>query len=199
VDTTRHLAPVEPARGGVLLAAADDVPAVPPRLRPTRGERHLGARLDKLSEHGIAVLHDRRIAGTRTNIDHVVVAPSGVWVIAARTEQGEIAARDVGGWFSRDSRLFVGGRDRSDVLESMQPLVAAARDPLADAHPDVGIRPVACFVAGDFGLFGQPFELDDVLVTSPRLLARTLQESGPLGPTEIGQITRRLAARLRVA
>src|SRR5690606_36481935 len=45
------------------------------------GEARVGARLDGIASDSIRVLHDRRIPGSRANIDHLVVTPSGVWVI----------------------------------------------------------------------------------------------------------------------
>ena len=30
------------------------------------------------------VMHDRRIRGTKANIDHIAIGPSGVWVIDAK-------------------------------------------------------------------------------------------------------------------
>jgi hypothetical protein len=33
---------------------------------------------------GLQVLHDRRVPGTRGNIDHIVIAPAGVFVVDPR-------------------------------------------------------------------------------------------------------------------
>jgi hypothetical protein len=32
----------------------------------------------------VAVLHDRRIPGSRANIDHIAIAATGVWVIDSK-------------------------------------------------------------------------------------------------------------------
>jgi hypothetical protein len=61
------------------------------------------------------MLHDRRIPGTRANIDHLVVAATGVWIVDAKSYRGKVEQRDVGGWFTTDKRLFAGGRDRSGL------------------------------------------------------------------------------------
>ncbi|WP_245561710.1 nuclease-related domain-containing protein [Agromyces italicus] len=42
------------------------------------GEEVVGARLDAIASEHIRVLHDRRIPGSRANIDHLVVTPGGV-------------------------------------------------------------------------------------------------------------------------
>ena len=36
----------------------------------------------------VAVLHDRRIPGSRANIDHIAVAATGVWVIDTKRYKG---------------------------------------------------------------------------------------------------------------
>ena len=51
------------------------------------GERALGNLLDPLRDEGLAVLHDRRIPGSKANIDHVVIAPWGVFVVDAKVGQ----------------------------------------------------------------------------------------------------------------
>jgi hypothetical protein len=43
------------------------------------------------------VLHDRAIPGTRSNIDHIAVVPSGVWVIDTKQYRGRVQRRDRGG------------------------------------------------------------------------------------------------------
>lgn len=59
---------------------------------------------------GIRVLHDRRVPGTRGNIDHLVVAPAGIFVVDAKRYDGLIRVRDVGGLFKTNERLYVGRR-----------------------------------------------------------------------------------------
>jgi len=63
------------------------------------------------------VLHDRRIPGTRANIDHIAIAPSGLWAIDAKHYKGRVEHVDKGGWFLTDWRLLVGGRDKTGLVE----------------------------------------------------------------------------------
>jgi hypothetical protein len=39
------------------------------------------------------VLHDRRIPGRRSNIDHLVIARSGVWVVDTKRYRGKVERR----------------------------------------------------------------------------------------------------------
>lgn len=47
------------------------------------------------------VLHDRRIRGAQTNIDHIVIGPTGIWVIDAKRYVGKRPALREGGGIIR--------------------------------------------------------------------------------------------------
>jgi hypothetical protein len=95
-------------------------------------------------------LHRRRIdAGGdyafRGTIDHLVVAPSGVWVVDAKTHDGPLEVRRNGGILdSRVERLFINNRDRTNLVETVQRQVAAVTQVLAE-H-DLPIHGAMCFV-----------------------------------------------------
>ena len=82
-----------------------------------RGEERLGAELGGVN--GIRVLNDRRVPGTRGNIDHIVIAPAGVFVVNAKDWSGTIQIRDVGGLFRTDKRLFVGRREATRLADGL--------------------------------------------------------------------------------
>lgn len=63
-------------------------------LRGAAGERATAAVLDRLPTRTWAVLHDRRIPGSRANVDHLLIGPSGVWVLDTKTTRARVRA----GW-----------------------------------------------------------------------------------------------------
>jgi hypothetical protein len=67
-----------PRIGGFLLAVTDEPQSTKAWDTGAAGEQVVGARLDGLTGDGLTVLHDRRIPGTRANIDHLVVSRAGV-------------------------------------------------------------------------------------------------------------------------
>jgi hypothetical protein len=137
------------------------------------------------------VLHDRRIPGTRANIDHLVVAPCGVYVVDAKHYRGAIRWHNKGSAFRPDVRLYVKGRDRTNLVVSMQQQASTVARLLPAETP---IVPVLCFVLSDWGLLQRSFRVDGVLVTWPRNLAKRIRPDGPLlGETSL------CAARLRDA
>jgi hypothetical protein len=101
-----------PRLGGLVLALSDDPQSTTAWAVGARGEELLAKRLDGLVEQGAITLHDRGIPGTQANIDHIAMAPSGVYVIDAKRYKGRPNLRVEGGLFrARTQRLFVGSRD----------------------------------------------------------------------------------------
>ncbi len=179
--------------GGVVLALSDDPHSTASWAYGASGERALGKLLDPLRDEGMAVLHDRRIPGSKANIDHLVVAPWGVFVIDAKNYKGRVEKRDRGGLFSTDYRLYVGGRDRTALIAGMTKQVDAVRKARGDEFANVQICKAICFVEADWPLFARPIELDRVHVCWPGALGKLLRTEGTLSQGEIAQIERRLA------
>lgn len=160
-----------PRIGGMLLALSDDPQSTRAWRTGASGERAVGRRLNEwATSGGGAVLHDRRIPGTRANIDHIAVAPGGVWVIDAKQYTGRVEEVNVGGLLRRDMRLRVGGRDRSKlaaaVLGQME-TVAAALDRSRGEEAPPQVFGMLCFVGADWKLFAKPFIHAGVHVTWP--------------------------------
>lgn len=147
------------------------------------GERRVGARLDRdVANLGI-VLHDRAVPRTQANIDHLVVAPSGVWIVDAKEYRGLVERRDRGGWLRTDQRLYVGGHDRTKVVAGAVWQRSVVEEALCD--PAVPLWSALCFVEAERRLFQRPFRVDGVWVTWPEKLGTSLRKSGPLDRQQI--------------
>ena len=185
--------------GGLILALTGDRTMTTNWAKGGEGERKLGASLDGLAEAGVIALHDRLRPGTKANIDHLAVTPSGVWVIDAKRYSGQVTKKDVGGWFSTDVRLFVGRRDCMKLVDAMPKQVTAVRKALGSPWADVPVRPMLCFVDADWRWFARPFELDSVLVTWPRAMRELLVRPGPVTPSSVERLAAVLDTALRPA
>lgn len=187
-----------PHIGGLILALTDTPQSTRAWATGADGERELGKRFDEMAARGAIALHDRRIPGTRANIDHIVVAPAGVFVVDAKKYAGKVEKRDVGGFFKKDERLYVGRRDCSKLLEGMHKQVAVVRDALS-AHTEVADIPVTgtlCFVGAEWSLFARPIHLEDVTVTWPKALVETFEKQDALSAERITLVARMLGERL---
>lgn len=189
-----------PRIGGLILALSEQSQSMRAWARGAEGERLLGAALDALRAEGIAVLHDRRIPGSRANIDHLLVSSAGVFVVDAKRYKGKVESRDQGGFFSSDVRLFVGGRDRSTLVAGMQKQVEAVRVALdGTAAPSCPLIPVLCFVDSDWGLFASPLRVGGVRVLWPKMLGKLIRSKGELSPAAVAELERQLALALPAA
>jgi Nuclease-related domain len=61
--------------------------------RGAAGERATAVLLDRLPSRTWAILHDRQLPGSQANLDHLVVGPSGVWVLDSKTTRSTVRAR----------------------------------------------------------------------------------------------------------
>ena len=183
---------------GVVLALSDDPHSTAAWAYGANGERALGGLLDPLRDEGIAVLHDRRIPGSKANIDHLIVAPWGVVVVDAKNYKGRVETRDRGGFFSTDYRLYVGGRDKTALVAGMTKQAQAVRAAL-DEDASLQICKTICFVDADWSLFARPIEMEGVHVLWPRALGKLIRTEGSLSRDEIARIERKLALALPAA
>ncbi len=157
------------------------------------GEARVGARLDGIASDSIRVLHDRRIPGSKANIDHLVVTPSGVWVIDAKKYKGAPSLRVEGGILRpRVEKLMVGGRDKSRLVDGVLWQVECVRK----AVPDVPVRGILCFVDSDWPLLAGPFTVNGVEVLWPRKLVSRLTSPGAVG-IDVVDVAQRLTAKFR--
>jgi len=175
-----------PRLGGLILALGEEPQSTTAWARGARGEELLGARLDRLTAHGVQVLHDRRIPGSRANIDHIAVSSTGVHVIDAKRYTGRPALRVEGGILRpRVERLVVGSRDRTRLVEGIHRQVGLVRAALDAAElPEVPVHGTLCFLEADWPLIGGSFVIADVAVTWPKKLAERLVAPGPVEDTQ---------------
>jgi len=159
------------------------------------GEEAVGRRLDSLASPDVRVLHDRRIPRSRANIDHLVVARSGVWVIDAKRYTGRPELKVEGGVLRpRVEKLLVRGRDQTRLVDGVQGQLAR----VAEALPGVPLRGVLCFVEADWPLVGGDFTVWGVAVCWPRRLVR-LVEKAPHRGVDVDTVADELGARFRPA
>ena len=183
-----------PRLGGLLVAVRGERQWTRAWATDAEGEEAVGGMLDGLSEFGNVTLHDRRIPRSRANIDHVVVAPSGIYVVDTKHVRGRVEVRDVGGIFERDERLYVANRDRTRLTHALGKQADAVRRALGPTH--VPVHAVLCFVGAEWRLLQRPFDLHATTVLWPRELSRRVLQLGRLDLDAVEVIARRLRCEL---
>lgn len=180
--------------GGLALAITGEPQSTRAWRAGSIGEQKLAEALAGIED--LVVLHDRRVPQTKGNIDHIVVAPSGVFVVDTKRYEGVTRIRDRGGLFSRDDRLYVGRRDGSALATNMRWQTSAVMQAIASAGVDlaeVQVTPVLCFVDGEWPLLLPPESYKGVRIEGMRSIKTLVSGSRVLNREQIDRVSRVLA------
>lgn len=182
--------------GGMILAVTREPQPTRAWALGAAGEERLAQSLATVP--GVRVLNDRHVPGRPENIDHIVVAPAGVFVVDAKHYEGLIEIRNRGWLLRPDYRLCVDGRDRSALADGLTWQVDAVRRALTDAGIEAmpPIIPVLCFVDGKWPLIAAPHAYHGVRLEAPRSLVRSLTTAEFLAATAIDRLAAVLATAL---
>jgi hypothetical protein len=172
------------------LAPIESVPAAKWR-RGAEGERRTAQLLAPLRNLGWIVLHDRRIPGSTANVDHLVVGPSGVWVVDSKLWRGRVKVLG-------DGRLWYGRRCLDDdlrVLRWATGEVGQALGGMGRTGAPVPVHPVLCVHGAR--LPRAQLHFDGVTLTAPEALLDLLTSASPcLTVCEVERLTAKAAKSL---
>ena len=179
--------------GGLVMAVTDDPQSTTAWNTGALGEERLGQRLNELSSDTLRVLHDRRIPGTRANIDHIAVTPTGIYVIDAKKYKGRPSLKIEGGILRpRVEKLLVGTRDQTKLVDGVLKQVDVVRGIVSH---DIPVTGVLCFIEADWPLIGGAFTTRGVEVLWPRKLYPRLAAGGPVA-RDVADLHRKLSSAL---
>lgn len=103
--------------------------------RGSQGERHTARLLAPLERHGYQVFHDLAIPGSAANVDHLVVGPTGVFVIDSKRYRGHL--------HYSAGRLWHGRRSLDRTLDTLWWEATQVAETLGFG-PSLHIYPVLC-------------------------------------------------------
>lgn len=156
-----------------------------------KGERAAGEHLEKkLRGFTCEALHDRRIPGSRANIDHIVIGPAGVTVFDTKNMRGKVRAKTVGIGRRRRTVLMVDNRDQTKLIDGVRAQVTVVEQSLLKLSPKIAV-PVAGGILW-WKYDGLPLlsrvKVGDIGVYGPNTCWRFAGREGPLTPDDIGQV-----------
>lgn len=164
--------------------------------RGAEGESAVAAALARGCPSGVILLHDRLAPRRqRANIDHIAVAPSGVWVIDTKRYRGKAAVTSP--LFGKPA-LVIGGRDQTKLVGAVRAQAAGIEKLLASAGFTVGVTPALCFVDTELPLLGLP-PIDGVSLSGRRGLVKRLNAPGRCSAEDVRSIAAALDGELRRA
>ncbi len=134
------------------------------------GEQMTGRELERLEKDGFRTLHDLQLPGSRANIDHVVIGPTGVFTVETKSYAGRVVIER--------TTVKHNGRRRDKIVPQALGQAAAVRAVLGDELRTLGvdILPVVCVHRATIrtGWFQKPV-IEGVRFCSGRGLAKTLR------------------------
>lgn len=192
-----------PRLGGLLLALTDDPVSTRVWAQGAHGERAVAASLTGLLGEHLVALHDRKSVRedgrpSRGNIDHLLIAAAGVWVVDAKTHRGTLEVRRSGGLFTpRVERLYIGGRDKTSLLDGLARQVDSVKRVLHAADAVLPVRGALCFVGTELPWFGE--SIRGVPLVGRRGLNKLLRQPGDLTAEDRESVAQYLEQRFITA
>jgi hypothetical protein len=181
--------------GGLLVALREGPDHERAWARGAEGEERLARRLGKLLADRAVLLHDRAIPGSRANIDHIAVAPSGIWVIDTKRYKGKVSVVKP---LLRPEKLIIAGRDKSALADGLASQVAVVRSAAPGIGLDVPVHGAFCFVDAELPVLGR-HSFRGYPLLYPRGLARRIKARGALPPDQLQAVAEYLASRFPAA
>ncbi len=165
--------------------------------RPVLGrhaDRDVATHLDR-ELHGLgAVLHGVQLPHTTHSVDHLVIAPSGIWLIETAHLAGRLTHRVAGSRHEPESMMLLDGIDRTPLVDSLG-VLSAARESVAAMQFGVDVQTATCLIDTTWPISAHPFKVGDHWVTWPRALTDKIQSSGLLPIRVAHDIARAISER----
>jgi hypothetical protein len=131
----------------------------------------------------------RRMLRPGVTAAHLVVAPSGVWVIASRRYEGRPSPQ--GGALSRRTQILqLGSRSATRLVNGVARQAEIVRSELG---PDIPVAAMLCILDADWPIFGGAFTVDGVRVLWPKKACEVIETGHHLGKAQIDEVQQHLA------
>jgi hypothetical protein len=144
-------------------------------------------------------LHDRRVPGKRSNIDHLFVGAAGVYVIdAKRYKNADVSVERTGGLFGPVvETLKISGRRKNDLVDGLLKQCDVVRGALAATNQtEPSVIPVLCFVDAALPLREKNRRVKGARLCGPKGLSILATQEGPLDDELRFAIAMRLSTAL---
>jgi len=153
------------------------------------GEEAVGEFLAAFAKtNGYLLLNDRRIRGSKANIDHILVTDKAVFVIDAKNYRGLVSV-EYENFFSRKEILKIDGKDRTKLVLGVQKQVRLVRDALEGEIGNAdSIQGVLAFFAADWPLISPAKQILDIKLNGRKGLGDLIQKQSKIEDLDIKRI-----------
>jgi hypothetical protein len=192
----RRVRAMHPRMGGLLLAIVPDPDSTRAFAIGAEGEQELASRLRKKCPN-VLFLHNRRLGlGERLgDIDHIAVAPSGVFIIDTKNYHNAKVRVTRSGLLRGAEKLIIRGRNRTKLVDSLKKQQAGVEQALESSHVPTRVRAMFCFLDSDLP-WGENQSIQGLLIRGGRRTAKILNTPGDLTADRRRDIWKHLAKML---
>lgn len=187
-----------PRVGGLLVAMIPEPATTKAFAVGARGEQKLAAQLGKKCPN-VLFLHNRRLGiGERFgDIDHIAVAPSGVFIIDTKNYHNAKVRVTRSGLLGGAEKLIIRGRNRTNLVDGLKKQQATIERALQSRMGNVPTRVSAmfCFLDADLP-WGENQSIQGLLIRGGRRTAKILNTPGDLTAERRRDIWEHLAEML---
>ncbi|WP_405149098.1 NERD domain-containing protein [Sphaerisporangium sp. NBC_01403] len=136
------------------------------------GERRTGRLLAPLAAEGYTVMHDRAIPRSRANIDHLVIGPSGVWVVDSKAWHRRTSISGHG------AKLWIGGCPATSLVRACEFETSAVTAALArvTGRP-VRVQALVAVHGARLPRWGGPLVVGGVMLMRARAVRRWIRNA----------------------
>lgn len=190
----RRTREAHPHLGGLLLATRGTPQHEFAFHQGAVAERAVADSLKRRTAPGpVITLHNRQMPGSRGDIDHLAIAPTGIYVIDTKDWKGQVQIQTP--WVGAP-KLLIRGRDCTKLIDGLDRQITAVRSALdRDGYEKVPIQGALCFTKADLPLL-RAQKIRGHLLLYPKALTKRLNAEGPLQSAVIEQLASHLAAVL---
>lgn len=201
---TERIRSVHPRLSGLILAVTDDPQTTKAFQSGAKGERRAAERVIGRAGPEVLFLLNRSLGlGCRNgDIDMLAIGPAGVYVVDVKRYGGaSVQVRRTPRLFTpAREQLYIGGRDRTALLDSVRRQVDAVRAALAalPGKEDLRVSPALCFIDTKLPLFGT-LRVGGMPLLGPKATAQLVGAAGDLNVDARTAVWRHLAHMLPAA
>jgi hypothetical protein len=136
------------------------------------GERRTARLLAPLAAKGYTLMHDRAIPRSRANIDHLVIGPSGVWVVDSKAWHRKTSISGHG------AKLWIGGRPATSLVQACEFETSAVTAALArvTGRP-VRVQALMAVHGARLPRWGGPLVVGGVMLMRARAVRRWIRNA----------------------
>jgi hypothetical protein len=153
------------------------------------GERRTARALARLRRAGYVVLHDRALPGSRANVDHLLIGPSGIWVVDSKRWHRKTGIR------GRHGQVWVGRTPAERVVNPVKYETQVVANVLGAAVQDAGLEVGALIAVHGARMPWGGVVVEQVPLLRPRKAVRVLLQAPPILNAEQVEVLARVARR----